>query len=90
MLVAMAAVHWPKGFFATNSGIEVPFLYAVVAVGIAISGPGSLSLDWALGINWVGQRDVVAGVLVLAVILAIASLVLRRPVKSSESGRQPA
>ncbi len=88
MLVAIAAVHWPKGFFATNSGIEVPFLYAVVAVGLAISGPGSLSLDWAFGMSWVGQRDVVVGVLVLAVVAAIASLALRRPAKPAESERR--
>ncbi len=90
MLVAMAAVHWPKGFFATNSGIEVPFLYATVAMGVAISGAGALSLDALLGVSWVGQRDVVAGVLALAIIAAIASLAARRPPGTSGSASQAA
>jgi putative oxidoreductase len=35
MLVAMASVHLKNGFFAAGNGIEMPFLYAVAALGIA-------------------------------------------------------
>src|SRR3954464_14572500 len=31
MIVAIGSVHLKNGFFAANSGIEMPFLYAVVA-----------------------------------------------------------
>ena len=38
MLVAMVSVHLKNGFFATGNGIELPFLYAVAALGIAFNG----------------------------------------------------
>src|SRR5712691_2783082 len=40
MLVAMVSVHVKNGFFAMGNGIELPFLYAVAAVGVAFSGAG--------------------------------------------------
>jgi putative oxidoreductase len=51
MLVAMFSVHVKNGFFATGNGIELPFLYAVAAVGIAVTGGGAISLDGLLGLN---------------------------------------
>src|SRR5215813_3687334 len=35
MLVAMVSVHLRNGFFATNNGIELPFLFAAAALGVA-------------------------------------------------------
>src|SRR5438552_14827690 len=45
MVVAAAAVHWQKGFFATSNGIELPLLYATTALILASTGPGAYSLD---------------------------------------------
>jgi putative oxidoreductase len=52
MVVAIATVHLPKGFFVTGGGYEYNLVLALVAAGIAFTGPGPLSLDAALGIDW--------------------------------------
>src|ERR1041384_1725505 len=49
MIVAAVTVHW-HGVFATANGVEVPLLYATVAVALALTGFGLYSLDAALGI----------------------------------------
>ncbi|WP_449599192.1 DoxX family protein [Paenibacillus sp. Marseille-Q9583] len=45
MLGAIIKVHAPNGFWSTANGIEFPLTVLVVAVGIALTGPGSISLD---------------------------------------------
>ncbi|MNO49594.1 putative oxidoreductase MhqP [compost metagenome] len=45
MLGAIIKVHAPNGFWSTSNGIEFPLTVLVVAVGIALTGPGSISLD---------------------------------------------
>jgi putative oxidoreductase len=49
MLNAIAVVHWSKGFFNGNGGIEFPLLIATVAVAVAATGPGRFSIDRAIG-----------------------------------------
>jgi putative oxidoreductase len=48
MIVATITVHWGQGLFAPK-GVELPLLYAVGALGLALTGFGQYSLD-----NWVG------------------------------------
>jgi putative oxidoreductase len=45
MLVAMVKVHMPNGYWATSNGYEYNLLLIVVAVGIALIGAGSYSID---------------------------------------------
>src|SRR6266568_637014 len=45
MIVAMVSVHLKNGFFAASNGIEIPFLYAAAALGLAVTGGGAYSLD---------------------------------------------
>lgn len=45
MLGAIVKVHAPNGFWSTSNGIEFPLTVLVVAVGVALTGPGSISLD---------------------------------------------
>jgi putative oxidoreductase len=52
MIVAGWTVHRPNGFFIVKEGYEYNLIIAVVAVGIAIIGPGRYSLDWALGFDF--------------------------------------
>jgi len=44
MAVAAVKVHGPNGLFASNSGFEYPLLALSVAVALAFTGGGKLSL----------------------------------------------
>jgi putative oxidoreductase len=48
MLVAAWTVHRQKGFFIAGGGWEYTFVVAIAGIAIAIAGPGTLSLDWAI------------------------------------------
>jgi putative oxidoreductase len=48
MLVAIVKVHWAKGLWNGNGGIEFPLTLATVAFVIGLTGPGVYSLDEAL------------------------------------------
>jgi putative oxidoreductase len=64
MVVAIATVHLPKGFFSTEGGYEYNLVLAAAAAGIAFTGPGAWSLDAALGLDpepWWGVAALVAG-----------------------------
>jgi putative oxidoreductase len=51
MGVAIAKVHLPNGFFAAKGGMELPLSFGVMALVILLTGPGSLSVDRATGIE---------------------------------------
>ena len=78
MLVAIVSVHLKQGFFATNNGYELPFLYAAVAVAAAFTGGGAYSLDALFGLRFLAQANVVVTLLVLGVVGAFATLAIRR------------
>src|SRR5213593_3980548 len=77
MLVAMVSVHLKNGFFAAGNGIELPFLYAVAALGIVLTGAGAISLDSLLGLNFLVDPYLVATLLVLAACGAAVTLGMR-------------
>ena len=56
MLVAAVGVHLKGGFFAQNSGYEYTLVLGAVALALASTGPGAISLDRALGIAWSGPK----------------------------------
>ena len=73
MLNAIAVVHWSKGFFNSNGGLEFPLSLATIAVAVAATGPGRFSIDRALG--W---DDNISGVwwgVGVAVVAAAVSIV---------------
>ena len=87
MLVAIALVHWPKGFWVTKGGYEFNLLIVAAVMALALTGPGQYSLDQAFGIHLpepatliVGAIAVVAGVLI--------SLGTRTPVAVAETKPQ--
>jgi putative oxidoreductase len=51
MAVAVFRVHLANGFFASKNGFELPLAFGVMAVVILLTGPGSLSVDRATGIE---------------------------------------
>lgn len=74
MTVAAVTVHIEHGFFILDEGWEYVFVLAVVAVAIAMLGPGEWSIDEALGIvedldGWVGLAISAGGGLVSAALL---------------------
>lgn len=79
MVVAAATVHWKSGFFAQSNGIEVPFLYAAGALGLALVGPGRFSLDALLGLEWLWIPSIAAVALTIGLVGALLNLFARRP-----------
>ncbi|MFI0408028.1 DoxX family protein [Actinomadura sp. 3N508] len=51
MLVAAWTVHRENGFFSAGNGWEYNLILAVVAAGVATTGPGAWSLDDAIGLD---------------------------------------
>jgi putative oxidoreductase len=51
MAVAVVKVHLVNGFFAGKNGVELPLTFGVIALVIMLTGPGSLSMDRAIGIE---------------------------------------
>ncbi len=79
MLVAAYAVHWKNGFFAQTNGAELPLSYATTALAIAFTGPGAYALDAVFGLD-LSRPTTVWIAIAAAVVLALATLALRRPV----------
>src|SRR6266702_3411154 len=51
MLVAIALVHWPRGFWATKGGYEFNLSILAGIAAVALIGPGVYSLDAALRVH---------------------------------------
>jgi putative oxidoreductase len=45
MIVAIAKVHGPNGYWVTQNGYEYNLAIIAVAVGVALIGPGQYALD---------------------------------------------
>ncbi len=65
MFVAGYTVHWENGFMSAKNGIELNFIYAVLAIAVATTGPGEYSLDYELEL--IESLDGVTGLLIAAV-----------------------
>jgi putative oxidoreductase len=48
-MAGAAAVHMPNGFFAQSGGYEYAAYLGLAAAGLAVTGPGRLSVDHAIG-----------------------------------------
>jgi putative oxidoreductase len=79
VFVAALAVHWPQGFFAHNNGIELPLIYGVGAIVLALTGPGLWSLDALLGLDALSQPRIELVALLVALAGGIANVLARRP-----------
>ena len=65
MFVAGYTVHWENGFMSAKDGIELNFIYAVLAVAVATIGPGEFSVDHHLDL--IECFDGTTGLLIAAV-----------------------
>jgi putative oxidoreductase len=56
MFVAIATVHWSNGFFNSSGGYEFNLLIAATSIALAMTGPGSISIDSLAGWNLAGPE----------------------------------
>jgi|SRR5579864_125572 len=67
MLVAIALVHWPKGFWVGKGGYEFNLAIIAAVIAIALTGAGAYSLDALLNLHLPEPVTfIVVGVLTLA------------------------
>ena len=83
MIVAAVTVHWQHGLFAQNNGIEMPLLYGVAGVTLALTGPGAYSLDAALGLTNLSAPLAAWAALAVGALGGVANLAIRRPVAAT-------
>ena len=78
MLVAIATVHWGNGFFKSNGGYEFNLLIVAAAIALAITGPGTISIDDLAGWTLAGTAWGLAA-LGSSALAAASVLAMRRP-----------
>ncbi len=85
MSMATAKVHWGKPIWATKGGAELPVTNMAIASALMLAGPGTYSLDAALGTKlprWV----ILPGLTGVAATVAIA---LRRSQQAQQAAPTP-
>lgn len=80
MIVAAVSVHWQNGLLATANGIELPLIYAMGAIALALTGFGAYSVDAALGLPSHITPTLTFAALAIGVIGGVGNLLARRPV----------
>ena len=85
MFVAIATVHWRNGFFNTAGGYEFNLLIIAAALALAITGPGTISIDHRAGWTLAGPEWGLAA-LGVAAVAAGSVLALRRLAPTQERG----
>ena len=79
MIVAAISVHWQNGLFSMSNGIELPLLYGAAAAALALTGPGTYSLDALLGLSSLWTPGLAWSTLGLAILGGVGNLALRQP-----------
>jgi putative oxidoreductase len=76
MLVAIATVHLPRGFWSTKGGYEFNLTLIAAVATLALTGPGSYSLDAALRVHLPEPISLIVGT--IALIIGVAATLLSR------------
>ena len=87
MLVAIALVHLPKGFFVSKGGYEFNLAIIASVAALALTGPGPVSLDSEVGIQLPEPISVIVVTILVLVGVGVA-LVTRTPVAATETKPQ--
>ncbi|HSS61492.1 MAG TPA: DoxX family protein [Candidatus Limnocylindrales bacterium] len=83
MLVAIALIHLPKGFWNGKGGFEFNLAILAAVAALALTGPGRYSLDSVLRISL--PEPVTLVVLTLLTLIGVAiALLTRAPVPTTE------
>jgi putative oxidoreductase len=75
-MTVASSMHTANGFFVTNGGFEYPAVLGTAAVGLALTGPGALSLDRVLGHRL--NRGWMRALAISAVVPAAGVVIARR------------
>jgi putative oxidoreductase len=78
MIVATITVHWRNGLWASKNGFELPLVYAASALGLALTGFGTYSVDAILGIDSFWSPALTWLVLAVGIIGGVANVSIRR------------
>jgi putative oxidoreductase len=75
MLVAIATVHWANGFWNGKRGFEFNLALLASVTALALTGPGTYSLDQAIAVHLPEPLTVIVGTvaLVASVVTTLAS-----------------
>ena len=79
MIVAGGSVHWRQGLFAQNGGYELALVYGIVAVALALIGPGAYSVDAVAGLASLWTPAITWTALAAGIVGGLANLAARRP-----------
>lgn len=85
MINAIVTVHWSRGVWAQNGGLEYPLVLALVAAGTAWHGPGRLSVDNIYGFGRPGAGWGLAAIVVGVVTAALALASRRRATETTQA-----
>ncbi|MEO8744591.1 MAG: DoxX family protein [Candidatus Dormiibacterota bacterium] len=72
MLVAIALVHWPNGFWNGKRGYEFNLALIAAAVALALTGPGPYSVDGLLGFHLPEPLTLIVGTIAALAGVAVA------------------
>ncbi len=75
-IVIISKVHLSKGFFNTAGGVEFPLVLGGGALALVLTGPGTISLDAALGLDF--PAEVRLGLLAIGVVAGIVAFAVSR------------
>jgi putative oxidoreductase len=89
-MAGAAAVHAPRGFFAQEGGYEHAASLGLAATGLAVAGPGRLSLDHVLGHVLDRGWMVPAALAATGAVAAIVVGTRNRRLEREQEGRQEA
>ncbi|MEU9240405.1 DoxX family membrane protein [Streptomyces sp. NPDC048385] len=89
-MAGATALHRPNGFFAQEGGYEYAATLGLAAAGLAVTGPGRLSLDHALGHVLDRGWMVPAALGVTGAVTAVVIGARNRRVRRAKEGEQEA
>ena len=88
MLVAIATVHWPNGFWNVKRGYEFNLTLLASVTALALAGPGTYSVDQALGIHLPEPITIIVGT--IALVAGVAGTLASRSPKVEASTKPQA